>query len=40
MSLIDGSPKSSSVGAKTKLKYIVLKREDFKQLKKESGIGK
>ena len=35
MSLIDGSPRSASVRAKTKLKLIVLKREDFKQLNEE-----
>ncbi len=35
MSLIDGSPRSATVRAKSKLKLIVLKREDFTQLNDE-----
>ncbi|MDA0787950.1 MAG: cyclic nucleotide-binding domain-containing protein [Proteobacteria bacterium] len=36
MSLIDGAPRSATVKAKTKLKLIVLKREDFKKLNQEA----
>jgi CRP-like cAMP-binding protein len=36
MSLIDGSPRSATVRAKTKLKLIVLKHEDFKKLNEEN----
>lgn len=36
MSLIDGAPRSATARAKTKLKLIVLKREDFNKLNKEN----
>ena len=36
MSLIDGSPRSATVRAKTTLKLIVLKREDFNRLNDEN----
>ena len=35
MSLIDGAPRSATVKAKTALKLIVLKREDFNKLNDE-----
>lgn len=35
MSLIDGSPRSATVRATTRLKLIVLKREDFMKLNEE-----
>ncbi len=35
MSLIDGSPRSATVRALTKLQLIVLKREDFNKLNEE-----
>ena len=38
MSLIDGSPRSATVRAKTKLKLIVLKREDFNELNTENPV--
>jgi|TARA_B110000263_G_scaffold246200_1_gene256903 CRP/FNR family cyclic AMP-dependent transcriptional regulator len=36
MSLIDGSPRSATVRAKTNLKLIVLKHEDFTKLNEEN----
>ena len=36
MSLIDGSPRSATARAKTGLKLIVLKREDFNKLNQEN----
>ncbi len=36
MSLIDGAPRSATARAKTKLKLIVLKREDFNKLNEEN----
>lgn len=36
MSLIDGSPRSATVRAKTQLQLIVLKREDFNKLNEEN----